>query len=507
MYSKVYSAGLAGMDSYITCVETDVSDGLPHVDMVGMLSAEAKEARERVRTALKNIGVRIPPKRITISLSPAEKRKAGTSFDLAIAAGILCALDLAPSEAVLSTVLVGEVRLDGTIAGIRGVLAMVFQARAQGFRRVFVPMSNAAEGAVIEGIQVVGVESLGQLWEMLTGKREYLIQEVPAWEKMKKSSTLDFSQIGGQQSLKRAAEVACSGMHNLLMVGQAGSGKSMISQRIPTILPELTREESVQISTIYSVSGLLEDGSLKTVRPYRSPHHTISAAGLAGGGRIPVPGEISLAHGGILFLDELAEFRPDILDTLRQPMEDHKLTIVRSGISYTFPADFMLVAAMNPCKCGYYPDRNLCRCTEKEVHAYLNRISRPLLDRMDICVEVSRAEYDDLQGAGEKSAVIRDRVQRVFRIQEERFQGTGIRFNSRIPSALLDTYCPLEDKAESYLRRIYERMAISTRGLHSIRRIARTIADMEQSDAIRQRHLSEAVLYRSVQDRIWSRQL
>lgn len=507
MYSKVYSAALAGMDSFLTCVETDVSDGLPHVDMVGMLSAEAREARERVRTALKNLGIRIPPKRVTISLSPAEKRKEGTAFDLAMTAGILLALGLVPGTLLAEAVVVGEVRLDGAVLGIRGVLAMAYQARESGMKRIFVPQVNAGEGAAIDGIDVVAVGSVEQLFRILKGELPCQAEPVPDWNQGECQSQLDFSQVGGQQVLKRAAEVACAGMHNFLMVGQAGSGKSMISQRIPTILPALTREESIQISTIYSVSGLLAgEKALKTVRPYRSPHHTITQAGLAGGGRIPAPGEISLAHGGVLFLDELTEFRPEILETLRQPMEDHRLTIVRSGVSYTFPADFMLVAAMNPCKCGYYPDRNLCRCTEKEVRAYLNRLSRPLLDRMDICVEVSRASYEELHGGSETSASIRSRVEQAYEIQKRRFQGTEVRFNARIPASCLDEYCPMEEKAERFLKRIYEKMSLSTRGLHSIRRVARTIADLDQSEQIRQSHLSEAVLYRSVQDRLWGNQ-
>lgn len=506
MYSKVYSAALAGTDSFLTGVETDVSDGLPHVDMVGMLSTEAREARERVRTALKNLGVRIPPKRITISLSPAEKRKEGTSFDLAMTAGILLALGLVPDTLSREAAFIGEVCLDGSVLGIRGVLPMVYQARQCGMKRIFVPRVNAGEGAAIDGIGVIGVGSVAELCDMLKGKIPCQAEPVPVWEEAKEGSELDFVQVGGQRAMKRAAEVACAGMHNLLMVGQAGSGKSMISRRLPTILPALTREESIQISMIYSAGGLLDGDGLMTKRPYRSPHHTITQAGLAGGGRVPVPGEISLAHGGVLFLDELTEFRPEILETLRQPMEDHRLTIVRSKVSYTFPADFMLVGAMNPCRCGYYPDRNLCRCTEKEVRAYLNRISRPLLDRMDLCVQVSRPSYGDLQDTGETSEVIRRRVEEAYEIQRERFAGTGIRFNARIPASELDRYCPMEDNAAVFLRRVYEKMSLSARGLHSIRRVARTVADLDHSEKIRQAHLGEAVLYRSVQDRLWGNQ-
>jgi len=507
VYSKLYSAALAGLDSFLVQVEVDVSDGLPHVEMVGALSSEAREARERVRTALKNTGIRIPPKRITVNLAPADRRKEGTGFDLAIAAGILAALEMVPASSLDNALVVGEVCLDGSIRGVRGVLAMADRAKKEGICKMFVPRSNAKEASVIQRITVIPVDSVGHLLEMLKKPALCCQETADKWGEdtvEEVARGLDFCQIGGQLSLKRAAEVACSGMHNLLMIGQAGAGKSMIAKRIPTILPALTREESVRISTIYSVAGYLPpDGALLRHRPFRSPHHTVTAPGLAGGGRIPRPGEISLAHGGVLFLDELPEFRSEALETLRQPMEDRKLTLVRAGVSYEFPADFMLVAAMNPCRCGYYPDRNLCHCTEKEVRAYMSRISRPLLDRMDICTEVHKVTYQELNGTGETSATIRQRVAQVAVIQKERFEGTSIRWNARIPADKLDQYCPLEESAESLLARIYEKMTLSTRGLHSIRRVARTIADMEGEDVIRQRHIREAVFYRGPRDQFW----
>ncbi len=507
MYSKLYSAALAGLDSFLVQVEVDVSDGLPHVEMVGALSSEAREARERVRTALKNAGIRIPPKRITVNLAPADRRKEGTGFDLAIAAGIMAALEMVPYAGLEGAMVAGEVCLDGSIRGIRGVLAMADRARKEGLHKMFVPRINAKEASVIQGIAVIPVDSVGHLLSMLRDTELCRKEAAADWSEdieHRKESGLDFCQIGGQESLKRAAEVACSGMHNLLMIGQAGAGKSMIAKRIPTILPALTKEESVRISTIYSVAGYLPaDGELLRERPFRSPHHTVTAAGLAGGGRIPRPGEISLAHGGVLFLDELPEFRGEVLETLRQPMEDRRLTLVRAGVSYEFPADFMLVAAMNPCRCGYYPDRNLCHCTEREVRAYLSRISRPLLDRMDICTEVQKVTYQDLNGGGESSDVIRKRVEQVATLQKERFAGTEIGWNARIPADKLDQYCPMEDAAERLLVRIYEKMTLSTRGLHSIRRAARTIADMEGDEVIRQRHISEAVFYRGPRDQFW----
>lgn len=508
MYSKLYSAALAGMDSFLVEVETDVSDGLPHVEMVGALSSETRESRERVRTALKNTGIRIPPKKITVNLAPADRRKEGTGFDLAIAVGILAALELVPWEGIQDSVIVGEVCLDGTIRSVRGVLAMADRARSEGKQRMYVPRGNAREAAVTDELEVIPVDSLEHMVAMLKDpnkRRRASVDE--AWEQVTggmDSQGLDFCQIGGQTVLKRAAEVACSGMHNLLMVGQAGTGKSMVAHRIPTILPRLTREERVRISTIYSVAGYLPPGQgLVSQRPFRSPHHTVTAAGLAGGGRIPRPGEISLAHGGVLFLDELPEFRSDVLETLRQPMEDRRLTLVRAGVSYEFPADFMLVAAMNPCRCGYYPDRNLCHCTEKEVRAYLSRISRPLLDRMDICTEVGKVAYEELHGTGETSAQIRERVERTVTIQQQRFEGTRIRCNARIPAAMLERYCPMEPQAQTLLSRAYDRMALSTRGLHSIRRVARTIADMEGKEVITKAHISEAIFYRGPRDQWW----
>lgn len=503
MYSKIYSAALAGMESFLVEVETDVSDGLPHVEMVGALSTETKEARERVRTALKNAGIRIPPKRITISLAPADRRKDGTGFDLAMAAGILLALRLVPENRLLDSLVAGELSLDGSVRGIRGVLAIAWLARNEGLRRLYVPRANAAEGAVIEGIQVIAVDSVSHLVALLRGEDPGGAGTLPQREEDTESA-LDFSQIGGQAAVRRAAEAACAGGHNLLMVGPAGTGKSMVARRIPGILPPLSEEERIEISMVYSIGGYLAGGGgLIGSRPFRSPHHTISGAGLVGGGRIPRPGEISLAHGGVLFLDELPEFRRDVLETLRQPLEDRKLTIVRAGAAYEFPADFMLVAAMNPCRCGFYPDRSLCRCTQKEVDAYLERISRPLLDRIDICTEVGKTSYADLKKGGESSDTIRRRVMKARVIQRERFAGTGIRGNARIPAARLEEFCPMDVDAEALLMKIYEQKTVSIRGLHSLQRVARTLADLEGRDRIGYEHVSEAIFYRRPQEHIW----
>ncbi len=507
LYSRTESAALCGLEGFLVQVETDIGEGLPHVEMVGALSAETKEARERVRTALKNSGINIPAGRLTINLSPADRHKEGASFDLAIAAGLLLALGLVPAVNLDEAVLAGEVGLDGTVHGIRGVMAMAFCAKKESRRRFYVPRMNAEEASVADGLEVIPVDSITHLIDILKSDKITQVSRPAPWTAQEPDTDNDFSQIGGQASLKRAAEVACAGMHNLLMIGSAGSGKSMVAKRIPSILPPLTRQESIEVSTVYSVAGYLEDGKLIRQRPFRSPHHTVTAAGLAGGGRIPQPGEISLAHRGVLFLDELPEFRPGILEILRQPMEDHRLTIVRSGVSYEFPADFMLVAAMNPCRCGFYPDRSLCRCTEGEVQAYLGRISRPLLDRIDMCAEISRASYEDLQSISETSAQIRARVVRAVAVQTERYAGTQIHFNGRVPASALRLYCPTDESADRLLRQLYTGSIMSVRGLHSLIRVARTIADLEGKEVIGSEHIGEAVFYRGPQEKLWDRKI
>ncbi len=497
LYAKVNSAALAGMDSFLVQVETDLSDGLPHVEMVGALSTEAREARERVRTALKNSGIRIPPKKITVSLSPADRRKDGSGFDLAMAAGIAAAMGVIGDSALKDSMVIGEVCLDGRVRGVRGVLAMAGCARREGMRRLFVPRENVQEAAVFADLEVIGVGSLTEFLAMLRGEAICRPQPISSWSESHQSGEEDFSQVGGQEAVKRAAEVACAGMHNMLMIGSAGAGKSMIARRIPTILPRLTRQESIEISTVYSIGGCLADGGrMMDRRPFRSPHHTVTAAGMAGGGRFPRPGEISFAHGGVLFLDELPEFRPSVLETLRQPMEERRLTIVRAGVAYEFPADFMLVAAMNPCRCGYYPDRSLCRCTDREVREYLGRISRPLMDRIDICTEVAKTSYECLRRGGESSADIRSRVEQAVSIQNRRFAGTSIRFNSRIPAGELYRYCMPSAEAEALLQKVYDKRTVTARGLHSLIRVARTIADLEGSVRLERKHVGEAVFYR-----------
>lgn len=506
MYSTVLSGALLGVSAYPVSVEVDVASGLPGFSMVGSLGGEVRESRERVVVALKNVGIDLPPKRITVNLSPADRKKEGTAFDLPIAVGLLGAMEYFVPDAAEGILFLGELGLDGEIKKVRGVLPIVKEAAARGIRECIVPVANAKEGAAIGGIRVRGAGHIREVLRFLKGEGAGREELLPAAadgsgedEKNMSEGMPDFDQVSGQEPARRAAEIAAAGFHNLLMVGPPGAGKSMIAKRIPGILPPLTRDESLEVTSILSVAGLLEEGTaLVKMRPFRSPHHTISQAALVGGGSNPMPGMISLAHRGVLFLDELPEFQRIALDSLRQPLEEHKVNIVRVGGNVTYPSDFMLVCAMNPCPCGFYPDRNRCRCTEPQVKRYMGKISGPILDRIDLCVELQPVELSGLQGGrkAESSAVIRERVRLARERQAERFRGTGCRFNADIDAANIEKYCPLGEEEQAYMEQLYHSLQLSARAYHRILKVARTIADLAGEERIRAEHLLEASFFR-----------
>lgn len=508
MYSEVFSTTILGLSAEIVRVETDAGAGLPFFEMSGYLAAQVREAKERVRVAIRNSGIEMLPQRIVVNISPADIRKAGTGFDLPIAVGLLAANNRVQRKLLRDTIILGELSLDGRVNSVRGVLPGVMAAKQAGFVRCIVPGCNLQEGSVVEGIEVYGVQNLKELIDYLNGHGSLVLGECQEELLLKKqgegSSDLDFADISGQTAAKRATLIAAAGMHNILYVGAPGSGKTMLARRIPTIMPTLTFKECLSVTRIYSVAGKLNRASpLVYQRPFRCPHHSVTSAALLGGGTVPVPGEITLASKGVLFLDELTEFRQDLIEALRQPLEEHIIRIVRLSHEYIYPADCMLVAAMNPCKCGFYPDRTRCRCSEPEIRRYLGRISQPVWDRFDLNVSVEPVKFNEMSAPkGHQDPVytsghMRLSVERAREAQLKRFGGSKPLFNAHMSSAQVRAFCVLGPAEKRLMERVYTKLNLTARGYHKVLKTARTIADLEGEEQISIRHLSEAISYRT----------
>jgi magnesium chelatase family protein len=511
MLSKVISSATYGIDAYLIEVETHCEKNIPGFTIVGLPDNAVKESRERVVASIKNSDIQFPAKKFTINLAPADVKKEGTSFDLPIAIGILSSVDLVDQTFLNEVLIIGELSLDGTLRHVKGSLPIAVNAKQKGIKKLILPAESAPEASIVEGIEVYGLNTLNEVIDFLNGSTGYSSVKSNLNEIFSSVNSyhVDFSDVKGQENVKRALEVAAAGAHNIIMIGPPGSGKTMLAKRIPSILPPLTFEQALETTKIHSIAGILpKNHAIITERPFRSPHHTTSDAALIGGGSFPKPGEVSFSHHGVLFLDELPEFKKNVLEVLRQPLEDNKVTVSRSKMSLEFPANFMLAAAMNPCPCGFFTDHTKqCTCTQQQIQKYMARISGPLLDRIDIHIEVPAVRYKELSSSysGEISVQIRDRVIKAREIQLKRFQGLDkIYSNADMGSKEVRTYCVLENGSADLLKMAMTKLGFSARAYDRILKVSRTIADLDHSPKIFPKHISEAIQYRSLDRELWN---